>query len=416
MKLCDVVQFHSPLSGGVKRYIGDKIRFFAQAADGLEHEHMVVVPSHRDAVGIVGRSRVYEVRSPRLLGSKSYRMLVSARRLGAIIDRERPDLIEVGDPYRAAWIAVREARRLNIPIVAFYHSDYPRALGRTIRRFAGRVPEAALMRVINGYLRSLYANMDATIVATARVERMLTRLGIRRLVRIPLGVDPDAFRPSRDRARLRRALGVGPDRTLLIYVGRLAREKNIDALVEMMDLLPADRFSLLVMGDGEKRRVVRGAARRRANIMWRPYSEHPARLSSVYTAGDLFVHPSITETFGLVSLEAQACGTRVIPVRNGGAEDTLRGEMPRIVAAAPTAVALAEAVRRGAALHETAHERRLRRERIVRHFASDACCRGLMALSRELHEQREGAMQAAARAVCAVRAPRVSDAPVPVGV
>jgi alpha-1,6-mannosyltransferase len=412
MKLCDVVQFHSPLSGGVKRYIGDKVRFFARAEDGRAHDHVVVIPSHRDAAGMVGRSRVYEVKSPRLLGSKSYRMLVSGRRLAAIIDRERPDLLEVGDPYRAAWIAVREARRLNIPIVAFYHSDYPRALGRTIRRFAGRVPEAALMRGINGYLRRLYANMDATLVATGRVEWTLTRLGIRRLVRIPLGVDTEAFRPSRDRARLRRALGVGPDRTLLVYVGRLAREKSIDALLEMMDLLPADRFSLLVMGDGEKRRAVCNAAQRRSNIMWRPYSEHPARLSSVYAAGDLFVHPSITETFGLVSLEAQACGTRVIPVRNGGVEDTLRGETPRIVAAAPTADALAEAVLRGAALHEDADQRRLRRERIVRRFASDTCCRSLVTLCRELHERREETVRAPA---CAVRLTRVADAPLSVG-
>jgi len=386
MRLGDVVQFYSPLSGGVKRYIHDKIRF---VADGAELDHFIIVPSDRNACRLERRTRVYEVRSPPLVGSRSYRALVDRRTIGEIVERERPDILEVGDPYWSARIALDLARRNGIRILAYYHSDYPRALARTIERYAGRTTARLFAGWINGYLVRLYNRMDATVVATSSMLGILSRLGVERLVQVPLGTDPALFFPRGDRRALRRKLNLPCEARLLLYVGRLAREKRVDRLLGMMDCLPpAGRYHLTIVGDGERGRQVRRAARRRADVTWHPYTEDNSRLAEVYSAADLLVHAGLSETFGLVSVEAQACGTRVLAVQGGGLEETLRGESPAIVAAGSSPRDLAAAVRRVFALGEGEEARRQRARRTDRQFGWRSSYVRLVALYRHLCECR----------------------------
>lgn len=389
MKLCDVVQFYSPLGGGVRRYLEDKIRFLAGRED---YEHVVIVPSHRHHREYAHRSRLYEVESIRLVGSLSYRMLLNRRRILSIVDEEKPDLIEVGDPYRSAWIALEAGRRRQIPIVAFYHSDFPRALGRTIRRFCGRPVEKILSRAVNRYIVNLYNQMSATVVASRRLQQVLTRCGIERVVCIPLGTDVQVFKPNPAGWEIRRELGLGEPDYLMLFVGRLAREKQIRNLVNMMEILAAHagtarRYHLLLVGDGELRDFVEKAVRQRRDITWHRYSNSTERLTAYYSAADLFVHAGTYETFGITSLEAQACGVRVLAVRAGGLDDTVAGEQPLIMAASASPEDLAEGVRQCEQLREsqTPNERR---ERIVRHFSITTTFERLTSLYQHLLEGR----------------------------
>ena len=120
-------------------------------------------------------------------------MLLNKAKIRAILEREQPDLIEVGDPYRAAWIGLGEGRRRGVPVVSFYHSDYPRALGRTIEKYLGRPLAGPTELVVNAYLRALYNRMDATVVATRKFMGTLGELGFDNLNLVPLGTDPTAF-------------------------------------------------------------------------------------------------------------------------------------------------------------------------------------------------------------------------------
>jgi len=382
MKICDVVQFYSPLSGGVKRYIHDKMRYFS-SVDGVEH--VVVVPSHHNYDEVVEGSRIYHIKSLPLVGSRSYRMLLSRRRIEEIAEWEQPDIIEVGDPYRSAWIALAVARRYGIPVVAYYHSDYPRALGRTIRRFAGPRLQKAVARPIESYLYRLYARMDATVVATSRVEHILRGFGVPRLVRVPLGTNVDVFRPMPSRENLLRSLRLPPSTRLLLYVGRIAREKNIKALLDMLPLL-ADipDVHLLVVGDGEQCRKVRRQARLNPRLSWLPYCGTPEDLAKLYSAAELLVHAGIGETFGLAALEAQACGTRAMGVRNGGLDDALEGEEPPIMADTADPADLAAAVRQALLLDEPADAPERRRERVVASFSWTRTYERMLALYRRL--------------------------------
>lgn len=371
MKICDVVQFYSPLGGGVRRYLEDKIHFLDTRQD---LEHVMIVPSDRDTIRLQGQTRIYEIKSVRLAGSISYRMLLNKARILSIVEEEKPDIIEVGDPYRSAWIALEASRRLSIPIVAFYHSDFPRALGRTIHRFAGRYIERILSNWIHGYVTDLYNRMSATVVAGKRLHAVLRECGIQKTVCIPLGTDTQVFHPNPVGGdSLRRELGIEEHDRLLLFVGRLAREKNIRRLVGMMEDLNQrheefGRYHLLLVGDGELRNYVKQVLRERNDISWHPYCKSSERLTGYYTAADLFVHAGIYETFGITSLEAQACGLRVLAVKSGGLDDTVAGDEPPIMAPSPESGDLAETVRRTMSISEGQTPQQ-RRERIIDRFS-----------------------------------------------
>ena len=385
MKICDVVQFYSPLGGGVKRYLSDKMRFFSQQNDV---EHMAIVPSDRNAVTVHGVTRFYEIRSPKLIGSQSYRLLINRKKILSIIGQERPDLIEVGDPYRSAWIALEAASKHKIPIVAFYHSDFPRALGRTISRFCGYWIEQFLSHRIHRYVVDLYNRMSATVVASEHLHHVLTDCGIKRLVRIPLGTDISTFHPHPRAENLRKELGLSQDDTLLLFVGRLAREKNIRSLIGMMDILTTQsneqgRYHLLVVGDGELRRYIEKQTTKRNHLTWFRYSESAEQLATCYTAADLFVHAGCWETFGITSLEAQACGTRVLCVHGGGLDETVQGEEPLIQAKSSSPEDLAEGIRRIQQL-PSYPDSETRRHRIVESFSIHLTLERLLDLYKSL--------------------------------
>lgn len=343
MTICDIAQFHSPLGGGVKRYLHDK-RLRLEACPGCRH--VLIIPSYRNHVTAGPGHAVYEIESARLPGSKSYRMLLNKRRILEALRREKPDLIEVGDPYRTAWIGLQAGRELGIPVVAFYHSDFPRALDRTIARFSGRLIARGLSAPIRRYIRRLYNRMDATIVASSHLVEALRRSGIQRIEHIPLGTDTALFRPRDSRERVRAEFGVPAEARLLLFVGRLAREKGIKHLIGALDRLGPDTppVHLALVGDGELDDWVHLEANRRPNLTWLPYCESADRLADLYSAADLFVHAGRWETFGIVSLEAQACGTPVLAVRGGGLEESLSTEPAPLLAAAGTPEALAAAI------------------------------------------------------------------------
>jgi alpha-1,6-mannosyltransferase len=271
-------------------------------------------------------------------------------------------------------------------VIAFYHSDFPRAFGRTIERFLGRPIERIISHWIDRYVVALYNRMDATVVATHRLCDALTFCGIKRVINIPLGTDVSTFRPRRSRERIRAELGLTGREPLLLFVGRIAREKNIRQLVSTLDHLPSalQKAHLLLIGDGELGDWVATQAKRRPNLTWHPYSKSSDHLAEAYSAADLFIHPGTWETFGIVSLEAQSCGCRVVGIAGGGLEESLSGERPLILARDTSGGAIAEAITRALELGETDAERQARSARIVENFSIETTFVRMTALYRHL--------------------------------
>jgi alpha-1,6-mannosyltransferase len=319
VKLCDVTQFYSPVSGGVKRYLHEKIAYIESAT---LHEHVLIVPGAKNECRTSERSRIYTIRSPLVSRSSRYRLLLDLRALDEILERERPDLIESGDPYQIGWRAVHTGKACGIPTIGFYHSHFAEA---HLRFFGDTV-----MQVAQRYVRKLYNSFQATLVPSSGLAAVLEAWGVTNVRLIPLGVNIDIFSPSLDDALATRSeLRIRPGPALLLYVGRLSKEKNADLLFRAFEILnrrAPEQFHLLVIGDGPGRKELCEVQSRCANVSWLRYCSEPSELARYYRAADLFVHPGTHETFGLVALESQACGTPIVGIRGSYMDETIRHE------------------------------------------------------------------------------------------
>jgi alpha-1,6-mannosyltransferase len=318
VKICDLTQFYSPLSGGVKRYVHAKIAYINK--DSPDDEHVLIVPGPKTGMTSHARSRIYSIHSPLLSRTSRYRALLNLRAVEEILDRERPDIIESSDPYQIGWKAIAVGRSLKIPVVGFYHSHFPEAHLRNSTKFLGRRGTRRAMKLTRAYVRKLYNRFQVTLVPSEPLADLLSEWGLCNVRVVPLGVNVEIFHPgANDAAGTRISLGVAKDQRLLLYVGRLAKEKNTKTLFDAFDLLQRRRpgeFHLLVIGDGPQRnQLPRLQKRTDGAVTWIRYCADSADLARFYRAADLFVHPGVQETFGLVALESQACGTPVVGIR-----------------------------------------------------------------------------------------------------
>ncbi len=345
MKICDLTQFYSPVSGGVKRYISEKVAWMRRARP--DDRHVLIIPGEKNGCREDGLSRVYTIRSPLVSRTARYRALLNLTAVEEILEQERPDVIESGDPYQVAWKALASGDALGIPVVAFYHSHFPEAYLRTVDKFFGHIAVDITRDIARRYVRELYNRFAATIVPSPALARLLEDWGVRNTRLGELGVDTKLFHANPapgERHQVREALEIADDRILLLYVGRLAPEKNVTTLFAAFDQLDEKRFALVVIGDGPERRHLARLRERNANVHWLPYQGDGQQLARLYRAADLFVHPGVQETFGLVALEAQASGTPVVGIR-GSYMDRIIFTDQKHWASENSPAALADAIR-----------------------------------------------------------------------
>ena len=303
MKLLDVTEFYSPTGGGVRTYLTEKCRWLATRSRA-EWEHVVVVAGPRDAEMRWAQSHVYSLRGPAVPASPGYHFLVAARKLAAIVRRERPDVIEVGSPYLAPWLARRAARDSGARLVAYVHEN-PRLYAR---RAAG---------LVTRYLRAAHRGFHLAVAAS---EANLSGLGVPRTAVIPLGVDTELFHPARRDPAWKGEVGANAGQAVALYVGRLSAEKGLDVVLAALPEIHAVTGARLVLiGEGHLRRRLERAARAQPGMLAvLPFEPDRARLARAYASADLFLAPCPYETFGLAALEAMASGLPVVGVDSAG--------------------------------------------------------------------------------------------------
>jgi alpha-1,6-mannosyltransferase len=294
MHVVDATLFYSPTSGGVKRYLLAK------------HEWMRTHTSWRHSIVVPGESRSHApddislVAGGRVPGAFNYRLPLNPLRWSRAIEALEPDLIEVGDAFHPAWAASRVARRRGIPLIAFYHSNFPQLAGRRLGR--------AAQKLIEWYVRRTYERCEMVLAPSRHTCEYLHDIGVRHATWQPLGVDVDTCHPSRREPDLAGELGLPRGTRLLIFAGRFSAEKNIPVLEAMLRKL-GDPYHLLLVGGDD--------ARRDARITRIPDRRDNAQLARLIASSDAFVHAGVHETFGLVALEAMACGRPVVAMRAG---------------------------------------------------------------------------------------------------
>ncbi len=360
--LVDTTMLFAPKSGGVKRYLLAKRAWIAEHRPDLRHTLVVPGDTTRDN----GRGVVTLAATPLPFGD-GYRWPASTKKWADRLCALRPTVIEAGDPYAPGRAALDAGERLGVPVVGFCHSD-PAALARL------HLGEWAELPVQRRWAR-LFRRFDQVVAPSRHIAERLAYAGVPGVRVQPLGVDTELFHPARaDPARVRRELGVPTQARLLVFAGRPAREKNIDVLLEAVARLGPD-FHLLLIGAGAQ-------ARPQSNATYLDYVADPRGVARLLASCDAFVHANHQEPFGLVALEALACGLPLVGVASGGIAEIVDDSVGQLAPHA-TAASLAEAVealfrRDWVAVGAAA------RARAVERYGWDATFRGLTGLYGEL--------------------------------
>ncbi len=246
----------------------------------------------------------------------------------------QPDLVHVVTEGPLGAAGRRYALSSGIPLVTSFHTDFP--------RYAANYLGHWFVGPVRWYLRRFHAAAVLTQTPSESTRNELLRLGLQRVVVWGRGVDSAMFSPGRRSDARREAMGA-QGRTLVLYVSRLAVEKDVDTLVAAFQRVH-DRHGaaacFVLAGDGPKAVEVRAAL---------PFAIHRGflgrmELADLYADADLFVFPSRTETCGLVVLEAMASGLPVIAANEGGVTENLRTGINGLALPAGDAAAFAAAV------------------------------------------------------------------------
>lgn len=338
----DISEFFGETTGGVRTYLLQKARYVESRP---ELRQVLVVPGARDSIHETSGVRCYRLHGPSVPTQKPYRFMLATQSTSRIVAHERPSLIEVGSAWCAPWLVHLATRRLDVPAVWFYHSNFPRviapwpAVAGPVRRTASRFAWS--------YVRRLSRLVEATLAPSDFVAAELSREGVERVQRVTLGVDLDRFHPRRrDYAgETRRSLGL-PNGPLALFVGRIAREKELDLLLAAWGgVQRRTEAKLVLVGDGPSRdRLQRLPGSERH--FWLPFESDRERLADLMAAVDLYVAPCSLETFGLSALEALASGTPVLSADRGGVAETVSRSGAGVLFPSGDAGALAEAAGR----------------------------------------------------------------------
>ena len=315
----DISEFFGETTGGVRTYLLQKARY-VQRHPALRQ--ILVVPGARDSIQESGGVRCYRLHGPSVPSQKPYRFMLATRSTSRIVAHERPDLIEVGSAWCAPWLVHLASRRVDLPAVWFYHSNFPRVIAPWPAS-AGPLRRGA-SEFAWGYVRRLSRMVRATLAPSAFVAGELERAGVERVTRVSLGVDLDRFHPARRASawETRRAFGL-PDGRLAVFVGRLAAEKELDLLLAAWpEVERRTGLRLVIVGDGPARRRLQALPGSGAHL-WLPFERNRERLADLLAAVDLYVAPCSIETFGLSALEALACGTPIFSADRGGVAETV---------------------------------------------------------------------------------------------
>jgi 1,2-diacylglycerol 3-alpha-glucosyltransferase len=258
------------------------------------------------------------------------------RALRGVLDRElaaRIDLVHIHTPFIAHYAAVRFAREHGLPVVATYHTFFEDYLHHYVPILPRRIGRALARR----FTLSQCRDVAALISPSAPMRDALLDYGVSTPIEVlPTGMPAESFIRG-DGARFRKQFDLPAKRPLLLYVGRVAHEKNIGFLLRMFVKLRARRpdVTFVIAGEGPARDSLTRLARElgvAGSVRFIGYLDRRTDLPNCYAAGDVFVFASRTETQGLVLLEAMAQGTPVVSTAELGTRSILTPESGALVA------------------------------------------------------------------------------------
>jgi alpha-1,6-mannosyltransferase len=340
VRFCDLTFAYTAASGGIRTYLDQKRAWFLAHTP---HEHVMIVPAEETSVERAGRAITYRLASPLIPGCEPYRFFC---RPGMLLDALRetaPDVVELGSFYLEPWVAFRYRKEMaelgrRCVIGGYFHTDLAGAyFGAPVRAALGAqlAPwsehAAALGAKLGdlieagatGYFGGVFKRCDRMFAASAAQAARLAGYGVDAPQVVPLGVDLQRFHPRHRSADTRAKHGAGPRTTLLVFAGRLDREKRVHVLLEAFERWRAAETTarearLVLLGEGPLRGELEArAAALDGAVSVLPFERDPAALATLLASADIYATAGPHETFGLSVIEAQASGLPVVGVRSG---------------------------------------------------------------------------------------------------
>ena len=310
MHLVDITMFYAAEGGGVSTYLNAKARWLSQRN---RVQHSILSPNVGNDPGPPSLVHLPGVALP---GVNGYRMPYSVAAATRLMLGMQPDLIEAGDAGHCAWAALRVKRRLGVPAVAFYHSDLPHLLEKRFGHLA--------MLGARRYLAHVYSQFDMVLAPSRLMVQQLGELGIENAIHQPLGIDSATFTPGRRNRTLREHLRLPADARLLVYAGRFTPEKKLMVLIDAVRKLGRP-YHLVLIGGG-------APLPHYPQITYIRFRRDQRALARLLASCDVLVHPGDCETFGLIVLEAMACGLPVVGTTGGGVAELVDDSTGLLVA------------------------------------------------------------------------------------
>jgi 1,2-diacylglycerol 3-alpha-glucosyltransferase len=306
--------------------VSTSVHTFREDLASCEVESVLVAPDYGPSAS-QPEADVVRVAAARVPGDPEDRRMrwgSLQRTLGALAP-ESFDLVHVHTPFVAHYAGVRAARRLNIPCIETYHTFFEEYLHHYVPMLPRRVGRV----LARSFTRSQCAQLNAIVAPSEPMRALLLEYGVTtRIQVVPTGL-PAASYVAGNGARFRATYGIAADRPLLLYVGRVAHEKNIEFLLHAFVALRRVRSGamLAIAGEGPAREHLQSLVTRlgiAADVQFIGYLDRERGLPDCYAAADVFVFASRTETQGLVLLEALAQGRPVVSTAHLGTASILQ--------------------------------------------------------------------------------------------
>ncbi|MFY4774484.1 glycosyltransferase family 4 protein [Metabacillus sp. RGM 3146] len=310
MKIALFTDTYAPDVNGVAR----TLKRFTDYLDTKGHEYKVFAPESTQES--LFSSHIHRFASfPFFLYPECRVAWPNMLQVKAELQKFQPDLIHIATPFNIGFCGLHYAKKLNIPVVGSYHTDFDQYLDYYDLQF--------FSKFLWKYMHWFHRPFQKIFVPSMETKDQLRKQGFRNLHIWGRGVDCSLFKPDFEDLDLHHEYGI-KEKYILTYVGRLAPEKDIETLMKISHQLPAsmkDKVHWVIVGDGPSKTEMEKQAP--DNMTFAGYLSGK-NLARLYAGSDLFVFPSPTETFGNVVLEALACGTPVVGANSGGVKNIVQ--------------------------------------------------------------------------------------------
>lgn len=360
LRLAIVTETYPPEVNGVALSLSR----FVEGLCALNHEIQLIRPRQQSDKTAMPRKELQEVLTSGLPipNYPNLKMgLPAKKRLVSQWMKRRPDLVHIVTEGPLGWSALEAARKLKIPVSSDFRTNF--------HSYSQHYGIGWLKRPIVGYLKKFHNKTGLTTVPTEHMRHELTSLGFRNVRVLSRGVNAEVYSPMHRSRALRTTWGVTDDEFVIVHVGRLAAEKNLDMLIHAYkSIAKVDKnVRLVVVGDGPESAQI--AARVPNAILCGVRTGED--LAAHYASADLFIFPSKTETFGNVTLEAMASGLPIVAYDYAAAAQYVSSGQNGLLVSLDQDEAFANAV---IALHKIFTENRLAYDN-MRHLARERAVR-----------------------------------------